>query len=588
MAQAQDMQEQNMGEYLVLARKYRPQNFEDLIGQDMLVQTLKNALDKNRLAHAFVLTGVRGVGKTTTARIIAKGLNCTGADGNGGPTLQPCGVCENCKAITEDRHMDVIEMDAASRTGVDNVREIIDSVKYQPVMARYKIYIIDEVHMLSTAAFNALLKTLEEPPAHVKFIFATTEIRKVPVTVLSRCQRFDLRRIHVNELKKHFYKIAQKENVAVSDEALGMIARAADGSARDGLSLLDQAISLSDVEVTEEQIRIMLGLGDRSASLDLLEVIFEGNAQKSLEILQNLYNHGADPVVVVEDLLEAIHWLSRIKMTPDNIKREDSPGLNFEHSQELAAKITIGLTSLMWQMLLKGLSEVKYAPSPIMAAEMLILRLMTASQLPSPEEAANMIKKLAAHPELAQKKNNLKPATPSVTQTQYQPEISIPKAEDKPKADLEPEEKKVEEKTVAQPRPTDIESLITYLRFYNQIIMASEISHDWSVQSFKQNHIGLIPLKNAKRDFARRLSSFLSVQTQSEWRIEILNNQINQGQSYAAVKQEAYLADKEQWQQSDVMKKVKSFFPEAQLLDVKKIEKKQALLDDFLPNDTEE
>ncbi|MFV0322662.1 MAG: DNA polymerase III subunit gamma/tau [Alphaproteobacteria bacterium] len=585
MAQTQNIQNGQDGEYLVLARKYRPQNFSHLIGQDMLAQTLKNALDKGRLAHAFILTGVRGVGKTTTARIIAKGLNCIGPDGNGQPTLEPCGVCENCKAITEDRHMDVIEMDAASRTGVDNVREIIDSVKYQPVSARYKIYIIDEVHMLSTAAFNALLKTLEEPPAHVKFIFATTEIRKVPVTVLSRCQRFDLRRIHANELKAHFKNISDQENVKISDEALALIARAADGSARDGLSLLDQAISLSDGAIDEGQIRVMLGLADRSASLDLLQAIFEGDAQKSIDILQSLYNHGADPIVIVEDLLEAIHWLSRLKMTPDNINREDSPGLDYERSVALAQNISVGLTSYMWQMLLKGLNEVKFAPSPLMAAEMLILRLITASNLPSPEEAAGIIKKLAAHPELAQKKNQLKPPSnlkqsPPVQPANYAPPVSEPKTK--------PVTTEAEAKPQLPQSPKNIEELIDLLRGQSQIAMASEISHDWSVQNFANGHIIIAPIKTAKRDFPRRLSGFLSDIFKTDWRVEVMNKQPEQVQSYSQHKQEQYQNEKEQWQHSDAMQKVKLLFPEAQLLDVKKVEKKPAELIDLLDEENEE
>lgn len=590
MAQMQNIQNGTKGEYLVLARKYRPQNFSHLIGQDMLAQTLKNALDKGRLAHAFVLTGVRGVGKTTTARIIAKGLNCIGPDGNGQPTLEPCGVCENCKAITEDRHMDVIEMDAASRTGVDNVREIIDSVKYQPVTARYKIYIIDEVHMLSTAAFNALLKTLEEPPAHVKFIFATTEIRKVPVTVLSRCQRFDLRRIHANELKVHFKNIAEQENVAISDEALALIARAADGSARDGLSLLDQAISLSESAIDEGQVRTMLGLADRSASLDLLQAVFEGDAQKSIDILQSLYNHGADPIVIVEDLLEAIHWLSRLKMIPDNINKEDSPGLDYERSVELTKNISVGLTSYMWQMLLKGLSEVKFAPSPLMATEMLVLRLITASNLPSPEEAANIIKKLAANPELAQKKNQLK------TSSKQQQPLLKPDDAGINKPEVPVKELVAQPKPITMPpnesqtpqSPQNIKELIDLLREQSEIAMAAEISHDWALQKFTNKHLIIAPLKTAKRDLPRRLSQFLSDNFKTDWRVEVMNKEPEQVQSYSQHQQEQYQNEKEQWQQSTAMQKVKSLFPEAQLLDVKKIEKKQTEIAEFLTEDDDE
>ena len=303
--------------YRVLARKYRPTNFDELIGQEAMVRTLSNAIETGRLAHAFILTGVRGVGKTTTARIIAKALNCTGPDGQGGPTITPCGVCENCKAIAESRHVDVMEMDAASRTGVDDIREIIDGVRYASTNARYKIYIIDEVHMLSRNAFNALLKTLEEPPEHVKFIFATTEIRKVPVTVLSRCQRFDLRRVSIEELSRHFKTIADKEGCEIEDVALAMIARAAEGSVRDGLSLLDQAFAHGAGKVTEEQVRDMLGLADRAQILDLYQACMKGDVAAALTMLRHQYDHGADPVVIFQDMLELTHWLTRLKVVPD-------------------------------------------------------------------------------------------------------------------------------------------------------------------------------------------------------------------------------------------------------------------------------
>ena len=307
---------QTQKDYTVLARKYRPGSFDGLIGQEPIVRTLTNAVEAGRLAQAFILTGVRGVGKTTTARIIARVLNCIGEDGNGGPTATPCGICEHCIAIVQDRHVDVQEMDAASRTGVDDIRELIESVRYRPSMARYKVYIIDEVHMLSKNAFNALLKTLEEPPEHVKFIFATTEIRKIPVTVLSRCQRFDLRRVNEKTLFDHFRSVADSEGVEVSETALDLIARAADGSVRDGLSLLDQAISHSTGLVDDRQISEMLGLADRSQTFLLFETILMGKIGPALKIFEQLYTSGADPSRVIEDLLEITHLLTRIKVTP--------------------------------------------------------------------------------------------------------------------------------------------------------------------------------------------------------------------------------------------------------------------------------
>ena len=302
--------------YRVLARKYRPSTFAELIGQDALVRTLTNAFAQNRIAHAFMLTGVRGVGKTTTARIVARALNCIGPDGKGGPTITPCGRCDNCLAIAADRHVDVLEMDAASNNGVEDIRELIDGVRYAPGAARYKVYIIDEVHMLSKPAFNALLKTLEEPPPHVKFIFATTEIRKVPVTVLSRCQRFDLRRIDADVLIDHFNRIATAESVEVEPAAMAMIARAADGSARDGLSLLDQAIARGAGAVTAEQVRDMLGLADRAVVLDLYEAALGGDAKHALEILGRLHAAGADAAAIIDDLLDLTHLLTRLRLAP--------------------------------------------------------------------------------------------------------------------------------------------------------------------------------------------------------------------------------------------------------------------------------
>jgi len=302
--------------YRVLARKYRPKNFDELIGQEALVRTLTNAIDSGRIAHAFMMTGVRGVGKTTTARIIAKALNYAGPDGKAGPTTGDTDDCPICQAITEDRHPDVIEMDAASRTGVDDIREILDGVRYAPTEARYKVYVIDEVHMLSKNAFNALLKTLEEPPEHVKFIFATTEIRKVPITVLSRCQRFDLRRVDVPTLAGHFENLCGKEGVKADEDAINMIARAADGSVRDGLSLLDQAIATGGDTITADQVQAMLGLGDKAQNLDLLEHALTGNMPEALEIMDALYAGGLDPVVLVQDLLDLTHVLTKLRAVP--------------------------------------------------------------------------------------------------------------------------------------------------------------------------------------------------------------------------------------------------------------------------------
>lgn len=380
--------------YRVLARKYRPSNFDELIGQEALVRTLTNAIDAGRIAQAFMLTGVRGVGKTTTARIVAKALNCVGPEGDGGPTVNPCGVCQNCTAIAEDRHVDVIEMDAASRTGVDDIRELIDGVRYRPVSARYKVYVLDEVHMLSKNAFNALLKTLEEPPEHVKFIFATTEIRKVPITVLSRCQRFDLRRVPVDQLAAHFKSVAVREGVGIEDEALGMVARAADGSVRDGLSILDQAIALSAGTVDAERVRDMLGLADRTRIYDLFEAVMKGDAPASLSILEDMYHVGADPAVVVEDLMDVTHFLTRAILAPDALDRPTTAELERTRGKALSETLTIPVLTRAWNMLLKGLNEVRSAPSPIQAAEMVLIRLIHVGSMPTPGDLVAKLKDL--------------------------------------------------------------------------------------------------------------------------------------------------------------------------------------------------
>ncbi len=378
--------------YRVLARKYRPTDFSGLIGQDALVRTLSNAIQSGRLAHAFVLTGVRGVGKTTTARIIARALNCVGLDGKGGPTIDPCGVCEHCRAIAEDRHVDVLEMDAASRTGVDGIRELIESVRYRPTSARFKIYIIDEVHMLSTAAFNALLKTLEEPPEHVKFVFATTEIRKIPVTVLSRCQRFDLRRVEMDVLAKHFAGIAVKEQAEIEPAALRLIARAADGSVRDGLSLLDQAISHGAGLVSEAQVRDMLGLADRARVFDLLDAVMTGEVAGALDQIADQYAAGADPAVVLQDMLELVHWLTRLKVTPDAADATTVSETERVKGRQMADGLSLAALTRAWQMLLKGLGETRSAPNPLQAAEMAVVRLAYAAELPTPAELVEQLR----------------------------------------------------------------------------------------------------------------------------------------------------------------------------------------------------
>ncbi len=394
--------------YRVLARKYRPQTFSELIGQDAMVRTLANAIQRERLAHAFLMTGVRGVGKTSTARLIAKALNCVGPDGRGGPTIDPCGICEPCTAIAEGRHIDVIEMDAASHTGVDDMRAIIDAVRYAAVSARYKIYIIDEVHMLSKNAFNALLKTLEEPPAHVKFLFATTEVDKLPITVLSRTQRFDLRRIPADMLAAHFGEICAKENVEAEPEALQLVASAAEGSVRDGLSILDQAIAHADLagegeggtpRVTAARVREMLGLADKGARRRMLGHLLEGDAKALLEALDEQYALGVEPLALVRALLDLVH---RVTVAQIGGEADASGAEERAELLEWAQRLTAPQLHRLWQLLLKGHEEVRDAPDPLAAARMALLRALHAAELPDPGKLAKKLEALAAAPPAAQ------------------------------------------------------------------------------------------------------------------------------------------------------------------------------------------
>jgi DNA polymerase-3 subunit gamma/tau len=468
--------------YRVLARKYRPQSFDQLIGQEAMVKTLANAIQRDRLAHAFLLTGVRGVGKTSTARLIAKALNCVGPDGLGGPTINPCGVCEPCRAIAEGRHIDVIEMDAASNTGVDDVREIIEAVRYAAVSARYKVYIVDEVHMLSKNAFNALLKTLEEPPPHVKFLFATTEVNKVPITVLSRCQRFDLRRIPAETLARHFGQVAAAEGVAVAPDALALIARAAEGSARDGLSILDQAIAHGGGAVTAAQVRAMLGLSDRGANRALLRLILGGDAQGALAALRDQYDLGVEPSAVLRGLLEAVHGITRAK-----VGGALDPAQSAEEREayaEWAGKLGHAAIHRLWQLLLKGLSEVHLAPMPLEAAEMAVLRVIHAADLPDP---AAILARLA---------NGETVAAPAGS--------AAPRAE---------------EQGALLKAPADLPALIRLLEAGGKAHLAQQLHDQVGLVRYAPGELVVRPVKPLAGEFVRDLAAALKAATGASWQV---------------------------------------------------------------------
>jgi len=544
--------------YLVLARKYRPKTFDELIGQDALVRTLSNAIETGRIAQAFMLTGVRGVGKTTTARIVAKALNCIGPDGTGGPTITPCGVCANCRGIAEDRHVDVIEMDAASHNGIDDIRDLIDGVRYRPVSARYKVYVLDEVHMLSKPAFNALLKTLEEPPEHVKFVFATTEIRKVPVTVLSRCQRFDLRRVPVDRLIQHFQSIAQKEGVEVEDEAVGMVARAADGSVRDGLSILDQAIALSAGAVTAEQVRDMLGLADRTRIFDLFDLLMKGDAPPALALLEDMYHTGADPGVVIEDLLEVTHFLTRAILVPDALDRPTTAELERTKGREMAGALSLPILARAWQMLLKGLSEVRAAPVPFQAAEMVLIRLIHAADMPTPGDLVAKLKDasgVSSGPSSAPTGGGGGGATASA--------IGGPTVVARAEAPM-PETQAMAE---PQARPTvEINSfldLIAVLDKRREALLVTHLKRDVHLVSLEPGRLEIRPGQNAPRDLHGNLGKVLSNITGMRWVVSLSNAE--GAPTLAEQEAEAENARRNRAESDPLVKAIKSAFPEAQI-----------------------
>lgn len=556
--------------YRVLARKYRPQNFDDLIGQDALVRTLKNAIDSGRIAHAFMLTGIRGVGKTTTARIIAKALNYTGADGKAGPTTGDTSDCDICKAIAEDRHPDILEMDAASRTGIDDIREILDGVRYAPTSARYKVYIIDEVHMLSKAAFNALLKTLEEPPEHVKFIFATTEIRKVPITVLSRCQRFDLRRIDADVLSDYYAKISGLENVTAEKDALDLIARAADGSVRDGLSLLDQAIALGDSKVTTDQVKNMLGLADRALMLDLLENAMKGKADDALHLMGDLYNKGADPVVVIQDMLDLTHLLTKHRALPQ-MRDKMMPKGEQERLENLADSMSMPTLGRTWQLLLKGLNEVNMAPHPQKAAEMIVIRLCYAADLPDP---ADLVKKLQ-NQSITNAASTSSTAlmgqgggatiqqdatpTPMASSSLEQPASLMPQTATKAAI-----AENFSDTTVIK----TMRDVVRALENSGNMILATQVSMFAHPVKISEGVIEFRPADDAPTRLAQELSQGLKAATENRWIVSV-SSQVG-GMTIAQENDLAAQELEKQIMEKPLMKNIMALFPDAKLKEITK------------------
>ena len=563
--------------YRVLARKYRPASFADLIGQEALIRTLTNAISSGRVAHAFMLTGVRGVGKTTTARILARALNCTGPDGTGGATAEPCGLCEHCLAIAEDRHVDVIEMDAASRTGIDDIRELIEGVRYRPVTARTKVYIIDEVHMLSRQAFNGLLKTLEEPPEHVVFIFATTEIRKVPVTVLSRCQRFDLRRVAQARLAEHFAGLAEREGVRVAPPGLAMIARAADGSVRDGLSLLDQAISLTGGEVGEEEVKVMLGLADRARIFDLFEAVMGGEIAAALDLLGELYAAGADPLVVLQDLLELTHFLTRVRLVPEVAEDPGVPETERVRGQALAEKLGVAVLARTWQMLLKGLGEARTAPSPIQAAEMVLIRLAHASELPTPGE---LVRSLRGEPGTALNEGAPAGAGGGAGGTASGPRAVAPSRAGGPpggpgtiagSAALAPESRAQAPPPEPEARdPVTLESFVEVValaRARKEGILANHLEGDLHLVRFEPGVIEFRPGERAPNDLAGRLGRCLQDWTGRRWMVGV-----SSASGAPSLREQRQARDAERLEeaaQDPLVQEVMTLFPGARIVEVR-------------------
>ena len=558
--------------YRVLARKYRPSSFDDLIGQEAMVRTVSNAFETGRIPQAWILTGVRGVGKTTTARILARALNYELPDGSvKGPTIHMPELGVHCRAIMESRHMDVLEMDAASHTGVDDVRQINDSVRYAPASARYKVYIIDEVHMLSTAAFNAFLKTLEEPPEHAKFVFATTEIRKVPVTVLSRCQRFDLRRVEADVLMGHLSSIAAKENVEVEPEALGIIARAAEGSVRDSLSLFDQAIAHAAGLVRADAVRQMLGLADRTRVIDLFDSLARGDIAGAFKEFREQYDVGADPIVVLSDLAEFVNFVTRVKVVPatsDNVAFGETERVR---AREFAAKLSMRVLSRMWQMLLKGITEVQTATRPAAAAEMVLVRIAYVADMPTPDEAIRMLEQNGGGSAVISSGASASRAAPASTASSMP--ASLPRASATPRAEASARPQAVASAPEAQSVPalriTSFPQLVALAGEKRDLMTKAALEADVRLVRIEDGRLEVALERNAARMLVNDLSRKLEQWTGRRWTVIVSNET---GQPTLRSQNEVIKNERERAAEADPrVQEVLARFPGAKVVEVRKL-----------------
>jgi DNA polymerase-3 subunit gamma/tau len=570
--------------YRVLARKYRPSSFDDLIGQEAVVRTVSNAFETGRIPQAWILTGVRGVGKTTTARILARALNYELPDGSvKGPTIHMPVPGVHCQAIMESRHMDVLEMDAASHTGVDDVRQINDSVRYAPASARYKVYIIDEVHMLSTAAFNAFLKTLEEPPEHAKFVFATTEIRKVPVTVLSRCQRFDLRRVDADVLMAHLANIAARENVEAEPEALGIIARAAEGSVRDSLSLFDQAIAHAAGLVRADAVRQMLGLADRTRVIDLFDSLVRGDIAGAFKEFREQYDTGADPIVVLSDLAEFVNFVTRVKIVPATADNLAFGETERRRARDFATKISMRVLSRMWQMLLKGITEAQGATRPAAAAEMVLVRIAYVADMPTPDEAIRMLEQNggaapviagSAMPRGAQGSGSSSSgsSTPSVSSMQSSPAraTSVPRAS----AEASARPQMIAPASGAQPaaaalRIASFPELVALAGEKRDLLTKSALEADVRLVRIEDGRLEVTLERSAARTLINDLSRKLEQWTGRRWTVIVSNEA---GRPTLRSQNEMQKNERERAAESDPrVKEVLARFPGAKVVEVRKL-----------------